>query len=143
MDVRDLATADYDEAAALWSATGLTRPWNDPHDDLARACAGPSSTVLGGFLDGRLVATAMAGHDGHRGWLYYVAVRPELQGRGLGRRITAAAEEWLAARDVVKVHVMVRTTNTAVLGCYERLGYEPADVRVLAKWLRTPAHPPA
>ena len=53
---------------------GLTRPWNDPNADIALALATPSSTVLAGRIDGRLVATAMVGSDGHRGWVYYLAV---------------------------------------------------------------------
>jgi hypothetical protein len=136
MDIRDLAPDDHDAAAALWEACGLTRPWNDPYADLARAVAGPSSAVLGGFADGALVATAMVGHDGHRGWVYYLAVRPDLQGRGLGRAVMAAAEAWLDERGLPKVQLMVRDTNTAALGFYEALGYERAEVQVLARWLR-------
>jgi ribosomal protein S18 acetylase RimI-like enzyme len=138
MDVRPLTAADFGDAAALWEAAGLTRPWNDPNADLARALDGPSSTVLGGFVDSALVATAMAGHDGHRGWVYYLAVAPDLRSRGLGRAVMRAAEEWLAAQGVVKVQLMVRDTNAAALGFYEHLGYAAAEVRVLAKWLREP-----
>ena len=79
MQISDLPADHTDDAVALWRETGLTRPWNDPYADLARALAGPTSTVLGAQdADGCLVGTVMVGHDGHRGWVYYLAVRPDL-----------------------------------------------------------------
>ncbi|RLP77565.1 GNAT family acetyltransferase [Mycetocola tolaasinivorans] len=124
-------------AAALWHEAGLTRPWNDPMADAERALAGATSSVLGLVEDGILRATAMVGEDGHRGWIYYVAVREADRGRGLGRVIIEAAERWLAEAGAVKVQLMVRDTNTAVIDFYERLGYEDAEVAVLGKWLVT------
>jgi ribosomal protein S18 acetylase RimI-like enzyme len=94
-----------------------------------------SSTILAGAIGQELVATAMVGHDGHRGWVYYLAVRPDRQGGGLGARMVRAAEAWLGERDVPKVNLMVRETNPAVLGFYERLGYADAAVRVLGRRL--------
>lgn len=127
----------YLDAVLLWEITGLTRPWNDPMADLRRAIDGDSSTVLGCSVDGDLVATAMVGHDGHRGWVYYLAVAPHQQGHGLGRMMMAACEQWLIERGAVKVHLMIRTTNKPVIGFYEELGYELSDVQVRAKWLHT------
>lgn len=138
MDVQPLRPADYDRAVALWHATGLTRPWNDPLADLERAIAGPSSTVLGGYIDSCLVATAMTGHDGHRGWVYYLAVEPSLQGRGMGGQVMAAVEAWLRSQGVVKVQVMVRSGNATAANFYQRIGFELSDVRVFAKWLTRP-----
>jgi ribosomal protein S18 acetylase RimI-like enzyme len=77
----------------------------------------------------------MVGHDGHRGWIYYLAVAPSEQGTGLGRMLMDAAEAWLVDHGAVKVQLMVRQTNVAVTGFYDRLGYADADVRVLAKRL--------
>jgi ribosomal protein S18 acetylase RimI-like enzyme len=133
----DVLPADRaDEAVALWQASGLTRPWNDPHADLVRALAGPASTVLGAQdVDGSLLGTAMVGHDGHRGWVYYLAVQPELQRTGLGRRLMQASERWLQERGVPKVNLMVRTTNQAVVAFYASLGYVDGDVIVLGKRL--------
>ena len=85
MHIESLSPSQFDAAVALWHDAGLTRPWNDPMNDLRRAVAGPSSTVLAGHDGGELVATAMVGHDGHRGWVYYVAVRPDRRRRGHGR----------------------------------------------------------
>lgn len=124
-----------DAAVLLWERCGLTRPWNDPRADLLRALDGPSSTVLAA-LDGEdLLGTVLVGHDGHRGWVYYLAVQPGRQGAGLGRSLMAAAEEWLAGQAVPKVQLMVRSENAAVLAFYEALGYADQDVVVLGRFL--------
>ncbi len=135
MQIVALTAADAGEAVALWHAAGLTRPWNDPAADFARAIAGGSSAVLGLREGGRLVATVMVGDDGHRGWLYYLAVREERRGAGLGRAIVRAAEAWLAARGAPKVQLMVRGDNGHAAGFYAALGYEPAEVLVLGRRL--------
>ena len=125
-----------DDAVALWHETGLTRPWNDPLEDLRRALDGPSSTVLACLADDDgLLGTAMVGHDGHRGWVYYLAVRPAEQGRGLGRRLVGACEDWVRACGVPKVQLMVRADNAAAQGFYARLGYADAGVVVLGRRL--------
>jgi ribosomal protein S18 acetylase RimI-like enzyme len=135
MQIAEITAADFDAAAALWAEAGLTRPWNPPAADLHRALEGTTSTVLGAFTDNRLVGTVMVGHDGHRGWVYYLAVATAERGAGLGRRLTQAAETWLRENGAVKVQLMVRGSNPSVMGFYDRLGYADADVRVLAKRL--------
>lgn len=120
-------------AVSLWYDAGLVRPWNDPYADLDRAMNGPSSTVLA-LMDGQVLhGTAMVGHDGHRGWVYYLAVSPTLQGRGLGRQLMLACEQWVRDQGIPKIQLMVRTTNAAVLGFYAALGYQDAEVTVLAR----------
>jgi ribosomal protein S18 acetylase RimI-like enzyme len=136
MHIESLSPSQFEAAVALWHEAGLTRPWNDPLEDLRRAIAGPASTVLAGTEDAHLVATAMVGHDGHRGWVYYVAVRPDRRGRGHGRAIMRACESWLAALDVPKIDLMVRTENDAVLAFYDAIGYGRDEVFVLSKRLR-------
>jgi ribosomal protein S18 acetylase RimI-like enzyme len=138
MDIGELTPADRDAATGLWDEAGLTRPWNDPARDFDRALCGPMSSVLGGFEAGELAATVMVGHDGHRGWVYYLAVRHAHRRRGLGRRMMQEAESWLRARGAVKLHLMVRTGNPDTLGFYRKIGYEDSDVRVLARWLVDP-----
>lgn len=135
MRIADLTSADVANAAELWRESGLVRSWNPPEQDIERALSGETSTVLGGFDDGALVATVMVGHDGHRGWLYYLAVADGSRGTGRGKLMLDAAEQWLRERDVVKVQLMVRSGNEQVLGFYEHLGYEDADVQVRSKWL--------
>lgn len=131
--VIELGLSAQVEAVALWEECGLTRPWNDPDADFARAVSGPASAVLGLYEAEVLIGTAMVGGDGHRGWAYYVAASPARQREGIGNLLMAAAENWLRARGIPKVHVMVRRSNTAVLGFYDQLGYEEQDVVVLGK----------
>jgi GNAT superfamily N-acetyltransferase len=108
----------FADAVALWHDCDLTRPWNDPDADLRRAMRGPTSTVLAACDDeGRLLGTAMVGHDGHRGWL------------------VRACEQWVRERGIPKVQLMVRRTNPEVIGFYEALGYADADTVVLGRFL--------
>lgn len=139
MEIRELTAADQTPAVNLWSEAGLTRPWNGPEEDFDRALAGPTSTVFGAIDKGDLVATVMVGHDGHRGWVYYLAVPSTRRRAGLGRRMMATAEEWLRDAGVPKLNLMVRTSNRAALGFYERLGYTDSEVTVLARWLHEPS----
>ena len=129
--------ADHDVAhvVALWRRCGLTRPWNDPAVDIALARRGANSTILVGRADDRIVASALAGHDGHRGWVYYVAVDPDQQGKDFGRAIMAAAEDWLRQQGVAKVMLMVRPDNTKVQAFYDKLGYDAQERVIYAKWL--------
>ena len=128
---------DGDVAAltALWQAAGLTRPWNDPKKDIAFARGSTDADVLVGKREGALVASAMVGHDGHRGTVYYLAVDPTLQGEGLGRDMMAGVEAWLKARGVWKLNLMVREDNAAVIAFYKRIGYEIEPRTVMAKRL--------
>lgn len=109
--------------------------WNDPEADLRRALDGSASTVLAAVAEGQLLATAMVGHDGHRGWVYYLAVSPHLQGRGLGRQMMRACEAWVVARGIPKIQLMVRTGNAPVVAFYERLGYSEQQVVVMGRRL--------
>jgi ribosomal protein S18 acetylase RimI-like enzyme len=132
-DIGTLAAADIPAAAVLWDAAGLVRPWNDPVADALRALAGPASTILAARRDGVLLGTVMVGHDGHRGWVYYLAVAADAQRGGIARQLMAAAESWCAAAGVPRLNLMVRAGNTGVLGFYDRLGYRASDVVVLQK----------
>lgn len=133
--VADVADADVTAVVALWQACGLTRPWNDPAADIAQARKGPNSAILIGRDGSAIVATAMVGHDGHRGWVYYVAVDPQRQGKGYGRAIMNAAEDWLRATGIEKLQLMVRPDNTQVKSFYASLGYGEQQRVIFAKWL--------
>jgi len=133
--ITDLPEQRCAEAVALWQAAGLTRPWNDPHADLHRALDGCSSTVLAAVVDDRLVATGMVGHDGHRGWIYYLAVSPERQRQGLGTAMVRACEQWVADQGIPKLQLMVRTSNDGAVALYERLGYEQQEIVLLGRRL--------
>ena len=135
VQVEPLPEQLYPDAVRLWRDTGLTRPWNDPDEDLRRAVSASGATVLAGVERGELLATAMVGDDGHRGWVYYLAVTPSCQGRGLGRQMMQACEQWACARSLPKVQLMVRSDNKGVAAFYERLGYTDAGVTVLGRRL--------
>jgi ribosomal protein S18 acetylase RimI-like enzyme len=135
MNIASLSEYDVDDVVALWREVDLTRPWNDPVADYRRAMEGPTSTVLGATDDGRLVGSIMVGHDGHRGWVYYLAVRAVEQRHGVGTALMSAAEAWLRERGAVKVQLMLRSENTATRHFYDALGYEFNDVSVLSRRL--------
>jgi len=126
---------DEAEVIALWEACGLTRPWNDPAADFARAVAGPASAVLLLREGDALAASAMVGCDGHRGWVYYLAVAPARRRTGLGRAMMDAAEAWLRARGAPKLQLMVREDNDAALHFYEALGLKRQKVVTLGRFL--------
>ncbi|MDT7570690.1 MAG: hypothetical protein QOE05_864 [Actinomycetota bacterium] len=125
------------QTVALWHEVGLTRPWNDPDGDLRRALDGPASTVLAALDGDDLLGTAMVGHDGHRGWVYYLAVGPHVQREGIGAALMRSCEQWCMDNGVPKIQLMVRSTNAGVIAFYQRLGYEPSDVVVLGKFFAT------
>ncbi len=133
--IAPITDADVESVVALWQRCGLTRPWNDPASEIAFARRGQNATILIGRAHGALRATAMVGHDGHRGWIYYVAVDPDLQGQDFGRAIMGAAEDWLRGQGVEKVMLMVRPDNTKVQAFYDRLGYDVQERVIYAKWL--------
>jgi ribosomal protein S18 acetylase RimI-like enzyme len=133
--IAPIADGDIPAVIALWQACGLTRPWNDPAADIALARRGPNSAILIGRDGGAIVATAMVGHDGHRGWVYYVATDPERRGKGYGRAIMNAAEDWLRATGIEKLQLMVRPDNTKVQAFYQSIGYGEQQRIIYAKWL--------
>ena len=130
-----LDVTSQNDAIALWEACGLTRPWNDPAADFARAIAGPGSAILGVSRDGSLLGTVMVGDDGHRGWVYYLAVAAAVRREGLGSALMHAAEDWLRRRGAPRLNLMVRTENAAILGFYLARGYMRSEVTVLQKTL--------
>jgi ribosomal protein S18 acetylase RimI-like enzyme/AcrR family transcriptional regulator len=121
--IRPFRASDTDAVVALWQACGLTRPWNDPRKDIARKLTTQPELFLVAEGDGTLVGTAMAGYDGHRGWVNYLAVDPSAQGRGLGRMLMAEAEQRLEARGCPKVNLQIREGNEPVMEFYRALGY--------------------
>jgi ribosomal protein S18 acetylase RimI-like enzyme len=136
MEIRSAREMDETEVVALWHACGLVVPYNDPAADFRMARGKANSDVLVGTDAGTIVAAVMVGHDGHRGWVYYLAVAPARRDDGLGRALVRAAEAWLTARGIAKLQLMVRKTNAPVLKFYERLGFEPSDVVVMQRWLK-------
>ena len=135
MQIRAFREPDEEQVVALWHACGLTRPWNDPHKDIARKLLVQRELFLVGEDGGRVVASVMAGYEGHRGWVNYLAVDPAQRRRGLGGRLMRCVEEQLEAAGCPKLNLQVRTANTEVLAFYRALGYAQDDVIALGKRL--------
>ena len=135
MKVRPYANADQAAVVALWQACDLTRPWNDPVKDIARKLGVQPEWFLVGEIHGTLIASVMFGYDGHRGWMNYLAVVPERQGQGHAKALIAQGEALLLAAGCPKISLMVRRSNTQVLGFYQALGYGQDDVVSLGKRL--------
>jgi ribosomal protein S18 acetylase RimI-like enzyme len=123
MLIRAFDPADTDAVVRLWRECGLVRPWNDPHRDIHRKMTEQPELFLIGEVDAAVVATAMVGFDGHRGWVYYVAVTPGSRGSGYGRAMMACAEDLLIERGCPKINLLVRAGNEPVMEFYRSLGY--------------------
>ena len=135
MKIRSFETRDEAAVVALWKACELTRPWNDPHKDIARKLEVQPELFLVGELDGAVVASVMAGYEGHRGWVNYLAVSPAFRGRGFARLLMARVETELLRRGCPKINMQVRNTNAAALDFYRRLGYVQDESVSLGKRL--------
>lgn len=135
MQIRPFEDADEQAVVALWHACGLTRAWNDPHRDIARKRGVQPELFLVGTVLDQLVATAMAGYDGHRGWVNYLAVGPAHRHRGHAAALMARLETLLAERGCPKLNLQVRTSNLEALAFYRRLGYAQDDTVSLGKRL--------
>jgi ribosomal protein S18 acetylase RimI-like enzyme len=141
MFIRPFLPADESAVVTLWERCGLTRPWNDPHLDIRRKLQIRPDLFLVGVLDGVVVASVMAGYEGHRGWINYLAVATEHQGKGLGRAMMAEAERLLAQAGCPKVNLQVRFSNQQVIEFYRRLGYAVDDVVSMGKRLEKASTP--
>lgn len=135
MEIRPFQPEDESAVVSLWRACDLVRPWNDPHRDVCRKLKVNPEWFLVGVTDGQVVATVMAGYEGHRGWLNYLAVAPELQRHGLARAIVAKAEKLLRGAGCPKINLQIRTSNRGVIEFYRRLGYSVDDVVSMGKRL--------
>ena len=135
MRIRAFQAGDESAVVALWEKCRLTRAWNDPRKDIARKLAVQPELFLVGVLGEAIVATVMAGYEGHRGWVNYLAVAPEHQKRGLGRTLMREVEKRLLERGCPKLNVQVRSSNDEALQFYRRLGYAQDEAVALGKRL--------
>lgn len=135
MQIRPYLPTDESSVVALWHECGLVRPWNDPHKDIGRKLTVPPELFLVGAIEGKLVASIMAGYDGHRGWVNYLAVATNHRRKGLARELMERVETLLKVMGCPKLNLQVRSTNADVLAFYRRLGYAPDDAVSLGKRL--------
>ena len=135
LTITSIEDSDIPEVIRLWERCGSPRAWNDPAADIELARKESNSTILLGRHEGALMASVLVGHDGHRGWVYYVSVDPDHRFQGYGREIMRAAEDWLRPRGITKLQLMVRPDNARVHAFYESLGYYDQKRVTFAKWL--------
>ncbi len=135
MNIRKFAENDRASIIQLWDACELTRPWNSPDKDIDRKLLFQPDYFLVGTLGSQIIASAMAGYDGHRGSVFYLAVHPDFQGKGYGQKFMTHIEEMLLNAGCPKLNIVVRSTNVPVLGFYNNLGYVTDDVTSIGKRL--------
>jgi ribosomal protein S18 acetylase RimI-like enzyme len=142
VQIRAFDSADADAVVGLWQFCGLTRPWNDPYRDIARKLEVQRELFLVAEDAGVIVGTVMAGYDGHRGSVFYLAVAPHRQGGGIGRHLMSEVEARLLALGCPKLNLLVRTSNSQVLGFYRAIGYGVEEVVGLGRRLLHDPKPP-
>ena len=135
LQIRAYRESDQDAVVALWRECGLVRPWNDPVKDIHRKLCVQRDLFLVGTVDGRLVATVMAGYDGHRGWINYLAVAREYRKQGFGRNLMDEAEARLRAMGCPKINLQIRSSNAEVIAFYRSLGFSVDDSLSMGKRL--------
>ncbi|MBN2466295.1 GNAT family acetyltransferase [candidate division WOR-3 bacterium] len=127
---------DTDQVLEVWSLAGITTPQRNPRADLQKKLRHSPESFFVGSLDGKVVATVMVGYDGHRGWIYALAVKPDLQRKGIGRQMMEQAESWLRQQGCLRVKLQVDEPRGDVVGFYKKLGYEVQPLVSMAKWFR-------
>jgi ribosomal protein S18 acetylase RimI-like enzyme len=140
MNIREFRDDDLSAVIALWQSCDLTRPWNPPERDIELCRRSGHGTLFVAEAADHIVGTIMVGHDGHRGWVYYVAVDPARRRDGLGRLLMKHGEDFLAALGVPKIMLLIRETNSAVAAFYERLGYQLEPRLLMTKSLSERKH---
>lgn len=139
--IRPFVPDDEGQVVALWEAAGLTRPWNDPRKDIARKLRVQPELFLVAADAGEIVGTVMAGYDGHRGWVNYLAVSPAERRAGIGRALMAGVEDALREVGCAKINLQVRRGNRDAVGFYQALGYTTDDVISLGRRLEHDTRP--
>ena len=128
MQIRLFQPQDQDAVIQLWQACGLVRTWNDPAQDIARKLQVQPELFLVGTVRGVLMASVMAGYEGHRGWVNYLAVAPAHQRNAHARTLMQEVERLLLARGCPKVNLQIRSSNAQVIAFYKAIGYAQDDV---------------
>ena len=131
--IREAVIGDQDQVISIWKSCDLVKPQNDPVTDFQLALNTKDSTILILESEQEMLGAVVVGFDGHRGWYYYLGISPQNQNSGNGRALVEAAENWLISRGAPKAMLMVRNSNSKVIGFYEKLGYSVEDTSILGK----------
>lgn len=133
--IRPYVSEDESVVVELWHKCELTRPWNDPRTDIKRKLELDPELFLVGVIDNKVMATVMGGYDGHRGWVYYLAVDPNYQRNGYGQQMMEAIEDKLLAVGCPKINLMIRAENANVMKFYQSIGYNTEELVNMGKRL--------
>jgi len=133
--IRAFQPTDTEDVVKLWEHCGLTRPQNDPRKDIERKLRVQPDLFLVAETDETIVGSAMAGYDGHRGWIYYFGVAASAQRTGVGRALMAEVERRVAALGCPKINLQVRTGNDSAIAFYRAIGFTQDDVSSMGKRL--------
>jgi ribosomal protein S18 acetylase RimI-like enzyme len=131
--IRQYSPEDQKAVIELWQKCNLTRPWNNPRLDIEHKLKVNPELFLVGLAENRVIATAMGGYEGHRGWVNYLAVDPEYQRKGLGQQIMKATEDKLLAIGCPKINLQIRMDNLSAVAFYKSIGYKTDDVISMGK----------
>ena len=121
--IRPFKEGDEEALVSLWNMCKLTVPWNNPYKDIARKLKVQAELFLVGYLEDKLIASVMAGYDGHRGWINYFAVHPDFQARGYGKQLMDNVENGLRELGCPKINLQIREGNDKVFSYYQKLGF--------------------
>ena len=121
--IRPFKEGDEEALVSLWNMCKLTVPWNNPYTDIARKLKVQAELFLVGYLEDNLIASVMAGYDGHRGWINYFAVHPDFQARGYGKQLMNNVENGLRELGCPKINLQIREGNDKVFSFYQKLGF--------------------
>jgi len=135
MQIRRYSSSDQSSIITLWERCGLIRLWNDPKKDINRKLKAQPELFFVGVLDGVLIASAMAGYEGHRGWINYLAVSPDHRQKGYGRIIMQEVERQVEIIGCPKINLQIRESNTIAINFYKKLGYDIDEVLMMGKRL--------
>ena len=140
-EVRDFSETDRSAVIELWRTCDLVRPWNDPNLDIDRNLAAPLARLFVAAIDIDVVGSVMAGYDGHRGWINYLAVDRNHRGERLGEHLVDQAARYFGEIGCPKINLQVRSGNGEAIAFYERLGFTVDDVVSMGKRLVDDAKP--
>ena len=135
MQIRTFRESDRQQVIALWDQCQLITPWNDPNKDIDRKVNFQANLFFVAFDKSQLIATAMAGYDGHRGSVFYLAIAASYQHQGFGKGFMQYIEQVLTELGCPKLNIVVRSNNEHVLGFYEKQQYVKDDVVSIGKRL--------
>jgi ribosomal protein S18 acetylase RimI-like enzyme len=136
LEIRPFVIEDTDAVLEVWSLAGMIMPERNPRSDIQKKLRQSPESFFVGTLEGKVVATVMVGYDGHRGWIYLLAVKPDLQRKGIGTQLMEHAESWLRQQGCLRVKLQIDEARSDVAGFYKRLGYEVQPLVSMAKWFR-------